>query len=131
MEQVAKDYLGEDDGKIADAVTRDAIVQQKMLEHAFGLTVKRMMAETKAGEVSPASSIIKYVAAEMNKDRLELMVKIMGLQGLGWSGSHFSDAGLAATRGMLRSKGNSIEGGTSEVNLNVIAKRVLGLREHQ
>lgn len=131
MEQVAKDYLGEKDGKIADAITRDAIVQQKMLEHAFGLTVKRMMAETKAGEVSPASSIIKYVAAEMNKDRLELMVKIMGLQGLGWSGSHFSDAGLAATRGMLRSKGNSIEGGTSEVNLNVIAKRVLGLREHQ
>jgi alkylation response protein AidB-like acyl-CoA dehydrogenase len=116
MEQVAKDYLGETGGQVADGVTRDAIARQKMLERAFGLTVKRMMAETKA---------------EMNKDRQELMVKILGLQGLGWSGSQFTDAGLAATRGMLRSKGNSIEGGTSEVNLNVIAKRVLGLREHQ
>jgi alkylation response protein AidB-like acyl-CoA dehydrogenase len=131
LEQVAKEYLGEIDGKVADGVTRDAITQQKMLEQSFGLTVKRMMAETQAGEVSAASSIIKYVAAEMNKDRLELMVKILGLNGLGWEGEHFNDAELSATRGMLRSKGNSIEGGTSEVNLNVIAKRVLGLREHQ
>ena len=38
---------------------------------------------------------------------------------------------LMATRGMLRAKGNSIEGGTSEVNLNVVAKRVLGLLDHQ
>jgi alkylation response protein AidB-like acyl-CoA dehydrogenase len=131
MEMAAKEFLGEEGGKIADALKRDEIVQHKMLERAFGLTVKRMMAETKAGEVSPASSIIKYVAAEMNKDRLELMVEIMGLQALGWSGEYFSADGLATTRSMLRSKANSIEGGTSEVNLNVVAKRVLGLRDHQ
>lgn len=131
MEQVAKEYLGESGGQVGDAIKRDEIVQHKMLERAFGLTVKKMMAETQAGEVSPVSSIIKYVAAEMNKDRLELMVEIMGLQALGWSGEYFSPEGIATTRGMLRSKANSIEGGTTEVNLNVIAKRVLGLREHQ
>lgn len=131
MESVAKEYLGEVDGKIGDAVLRDDIVSHKMTERAFSLTVKRSMAESKAGEVSPASSIIKYIAAEMNKDRLELMFEIMGLQTLGWEGDYFTPYGLGTTRGMLRSKANSIEGGTSEINLNVVAKRVLGLRDHQ
>jgi len=52
---------------------------------------------------------------------------LTGTRGLGWGGGGFTDAELDITRGWLRSKGNSIEGGTSEVQLNVIAKRVLGL----
>jgi alkylation response protein AidB-like acyl-CoA dehydrogenase len=55
------------------------------------------------------------------------MVEALGAQGLGWDGEGFSPAERQATRGWLRSKGNSIEGGTSEINLNVVAKRVLGL----
>ena len=51
----------------------------------------------------------------------------MSTDGLGWSGDGFSEAEITNTRGWLRSKGNSIEGGTSEVQRNVIAKRVLGL----
>jgi alkylation response protein AidB-like acyl-CoA dehydrogenase len=49
------------------------------------------------------------------------------LGGLGWEGDGFAPDALRATRHWLRSKGNSIEGGTSEINLNVVAKRVLGL----
>ena len=52
---------------------------------------------------------------------------MMGTQGLGWDGDDYQPAERTATRGWLRSKGNSIEGGTSEVNINVVAKRVLGL----
>jgi alkylation response protein AidB-like acyl-CoA dehydrogenase len=55
------------------------------------------------------------------------MVEALGTQGLGWEGDGFSPAELAAMRTMLRSKANSIEGGTSEINLNIVAKRVLGL----
>ena len=55
------------------------------------------------------------------------MVEAMGAQGLGWEGDGFTPGELTATHGWLRSKGNSIEGGTSEVNLNVVSKRVLGL----
>ena len=51
----------------------------------------------------------------------------MGTQALGWEGEGFSPAEIGQTRSWLRSKGNSIEGGTSEVQMNVIAKRVLGL----
>jgi alkylation response protein AidB-like acyl-CoA dehydrogenase len=54
-------------------------------------------------------------------------MSIRGSQGVGWSGQPFDDEELTATRAWLRSKGNSIEGGTSEVQLNILAKRVLGL----
>ncbi len=69
--------------------------------------------------------------AHINQERLELAVEAIGNRGLGWEGEGFDNNELAITRGWLRSKGNSIEGGTSEINLNVIAKRVLGLRDHQ
>ena len=56
-----------------------------------------------------------------------ILVSAVGTQALGWEGEGFSREELALTRDWLRSKGNSIEGGTSEIQLNIIAKRVLGL----
>ena len=132
LEEIAKAYVGETNGGVADADLRGRIAAHRMEAKAFSLTVRRIEEEAKAGKgVGPAVSIIKYAAAKLNQDRFELMVEAMGSQGLGWEGGHFSPAELAATRGWLRSKGNSIEGGTSEVNLNVVAKRVLGLLDHQ
>ena len=55
------------------------------------------------------------------------MLEAMGISALGWKGEPFSAEELAITRDWLRTKGNSIEGGTSEVQLNVISKRVLNL----
>ena len=98
----------------------------------MALTVRRVEAEARAGAgLGPAASILKYAAAKLNQDRHELLVEAMGLQGLGWEGEGFTDEELGETRQWLRSKGNSIEGGTSEINLNVVAKRVLGLLDHQ
>jgi alkylation response protein AidB-like acyl-CoA dehydrogenase len=132
LEEIAKSYVGEEDGRLADADLRARIAAHRMEAKAFALTVRRIEEEAKAGKgVGPAVSIIKYAAAKINQDRCELMVEAMGSQGLGWSGDGFTPAEIAATRGWLRSKGNSIEGGTSEVNLNVVAKRVLGLLDHQ
>jgi alkylation response protein AidB-like acyl-CoA dehydrogenase len=132
LEDIAKHYVGEDDGRIADHDLRARIAAHRMEAKAFSLTVRRVEEEAKAGKgVGPAVSIIKYAAAKLNQDRFELMVEAMGSQGLGWRGEGFSASEIAATRQWLRSKGNSIEGGTSEVNLNVVAKRVLGLLDHQ
>jgi alkylation response protein AidB-like acyl-CoA dehydrogenase len=70
---------------------------------------------------------MKYAGAKIAQDRTELSIEAMGHQGLGWEGEGFAGDELAATRGWLRAKANSIEGGTSEINLNVVSKRVLGL----
>jgi alkylation response protein AidB-like acyl-CoA dehydrogenase len=132
LEEIAKQYVGEKEGRIADADLRARIAAHRMEARAFTLTVRRLAEEAKAKKgPSPAVSIIKYEAAKLNQDRCELMIEALGYQGLGWEGDDFAPAEIAATRGWLRSKGNSIEGGTSEVNLNVVAKRVLGLLDHQ
>ncbi|HEX4199083.1 MAG TPA: acyl-CoA dehydrogenase family protein [Caulobacteraceae bacterium] len=127
--EIAKRYVGVDEtGAVADADLRSRITKNKMDFQAFYQTLARVAAESKASNgPSAATSIIKYAAAAFAQDRSELMVETMGAQGLGWEGEGFSPGELVATHGWLRSKGNSIEGGTSEVNVNVVAKRVLGL----
>ncbi|MAM94335.1 acyl-CoA dehydrogenase family protein [Parvibaculum sp.] len=128
LEQVAKDYFGETDGKIASPSLRDHITRQKMDSKAFALTMMRSAEEAKAGQgPGAASSIFKYYGTELNKRRYELLLELMGTQALGWEGDGFNDGEINVTRSWLRSKGNSIEGGTSEIQLNVVSKRVLGL----
>ena len=132
LQDVAKTYLGEADGQIADAVARDQVAQHLMNGHGFQLTLKRSAEQAKAG-MGPgaASSIFKSYGAELNKKKYDLLVELLGSQGLGWEGDGFEDSELRTVRDWLRSKANSIEGGTTEINLNVVAKRVLGLRDHQ
>ena len=55
------------------------------------------------------------------------MISALGNKGVVWSGDQADDNEEDITRAWLRTKANSIEGGTSEVQLNVIAKRVLDL----
>ena len=128
MENQAKNRLGEKEGKIADAFVRGTIAQHQMDGRSFTLTLRRSAEEAKTTSApSPASSMFKYYGTEHNKKRFEIMLNILGIQGLGWEGDGYSERELATAREWLRSKGNSIEGGTSEVQLNIIAKRVLGL----
>jgi alkylation response protein AidB-like acyl-CoA dehydrogenase len=128
METVAKENFGTYGEKIADSSIRQAIADHKMDQQAFGLTLKRSSEEAKSGQgMGAASAMFKYYGTEVNKRRFELLLDVLGTQALGWEGEGFESKELAVTRSWLRSKGNSIEGGTSEVQLNVIAKRVLGL----
>ena len=131
--QTAKDYVGVDAaGRLADADLRARIATHLMEAKAFNLTAQRVAVEAKTGAgPSAATSIMKYAGAKLAQERNELTVEAMGHQGLGWEGEGFSAQETAALKAMLRSKGNSIEGGTSEINLNVVAKRVLGLLDHQ
>ena len=130
--EAAKTYVGVENGRLADGDLRARLAAHQIEAKAFSLTVRRVEQEAKAGKgLGPAASIIKYAAATLNQHKGELMVEALGTQGLGWSGEAFDARALRETRGWLRSKGNSIEGGTSEINLNVVAKRVLGLLDHQ
>ena len=128
LEDVAKQYLGERDGRIDDAVIRHQVTSHRLNDRAFQLTLARSAEEAKAGSSNGhLASVFKYYGTEQNKRKYEIMLETMGTQGVGWQGSAFDHRELATARQWLRSKANSIEGGTSEVQLNVIAKRVLGL----
>ncbi len=128
LKDVAIDYVGLENGKLADRDLRDAIATQSMNDRAFGLTVRRTQEESKSTKApSFVSSMFKLYGTEQNKNRYELMLRAMGSQMLGWEGEGFKEEELTQTRAWLRTKANSIEGGTTEVQLNIIAKRVLGL----
>ena len=96
-------------------------------DRAVELATRRVQREVDAGRAGASSSVVKVASAKTNQARHELVVEMLGLDGLGWSGDGFAESDLAETRKWLRSMGNSIEGGTSEINLNVLAKQVLGL----
>jgi len=129
---IAKAHVGLEGGELADRDLRARIAAHKMTERAYALSVQRAQEEAKAGgNVSHMASMFKVAGATLNQDRCELMVEAAGNRALGWSGEGFAPDEIAITRGWLRSKGNSIEGGTTEINLNVVAKRVLGLRDTQ
>ena len=127
VEDAAMHYRG-DSGRLSDPVLRDEIAQFKIDSEAFALTSQRSLEESKKGQGPTAtSSMLKNYGCELNKRRYELLLQALGSCALGWEGSGFKSEELTVTREWLRSKANSIEGGTSEVQLNVIAKRVLGL----
>jgi alkylation response protein AidB-like acyl-CoA dehydrogenase len=123
----AMDFIGADsDGRLGNSSLRQAIAQYQLDARCFARTMARVGDEVKAGQgLGAASSIFKYYGTELNKRRNELNLAIGGEPALGWDGEAYH--GGQTARAWLRSKGNSIEGGTSEVQLNIVAKRVLGL----
>ena len=127
LADLAKRCRGEASGQIADAHLRGLVARHEMQSEALALTLQRVQAESGRHGPSAASSITKALGAQHNKDRFELMLDIMGLAALGWEGEPFDDEELEICRQWLRSKGNSIEGGTSEIQTNIVARHVLGL----
>lgn len=93
---------------------------------AYSAMGEKFLDEVKVGKGHPAgSNMMKYVGTELNKRRHELLMAAGGSAALEWDSEASGGGGKA--RGWLRTKANSIEGGTSEVMLNVVAKRILDL----
>ncbi|MEE2775686.1 MAG: acyl-CoA dehydrogenase family protein [Acidobacteriota bacterium] len=128
LPNMAKRYVGESDGRISDPVLRDGVIRQEMDALSYAMTTKRHSDSLDAGhQPGPESSMFKYYGTELNMRREELMLSIRGPQSRGWEGEGVETPELLQTRTWLRSRANSIEGGTSEIQLNIIAKRVLNL----
>ena len=113
-------------GGIADPLLRGDVARLTVDGLAFEATVRRIKEEADSGEgVGARASLLKYIGTELNKRRHELNMSALGSDGLVWDGAE--DETKDAARGWLRSRANSIEGGTSEIQLNIVAKRVLEL----
>lgn len=123
----ARQYLEFENGKIANSQLREELADYDMHMHAIALTHFRTFEEKTHGMSSAAPVVMKYVGTEAVKDKGELLLAIMGSQGLGWEGEGFSEEEINTTREWAMSKGYTIAGGTSEIQLNVIAKSVLQL----
>ncbi len=120
-------HLGRDgDGRLDDPVLRARIALFEVRSRAFAAMAERFIDTLKAGKAHPAQpSMMKYFGTELNKQRHELLMAAGGHDALEWD-SEGSNGG-AVPRAWLRTKANSIEGGTSEIQLNIIAKRILDL----
>lgn len=130
---IAKQHCEVDDsGRLADKVLRDRIADFEIRWSSFLLTARRAMEESKAaGGVSEISSVLKKLGTKLGQERSELLIEIKGLQGLGWEGDGFTGSELEAVRGWLFGKATTIYGGSTEIQNNIIAKRVLGMLDHQ
>ena len=111
-----------EDGVMDDPVIRTDAMELDIDTLAMGMTLERYRDMAKAGGVGNASAMLKYYGTELNKRRYELLMSVAGSEGVEWEGPH----GTLAPE-WLRTKANSIEGGTSEVMLDIISKRVLEL----
>jgi alkylation response protein AidB-like acyl-CoA dehydrogenase len=126
---LASHYIGRDtEGRIADLVLRQRMVDHAMRARAYTLTLERKMADAEvSGGLAADSSALKNLGSMISQMRSELVVDIMGVQGLGWDGEEFNADEIDATRAWLYSRAFSIYGGSHEIQNNITAKRVLGL----
>jgi alkylation response protein AidB-like acyl-CoA dehydrogenase len=132
---VAKDYIGTDEkGRIADPDLRQRIIKHMMEFRSLKLMQQRMLDETRAGQgPSEFTSVAKNARARIQQEREELLIEIFGQQGLGWgaAGDQFKPEEIDTTRAFFSNKAMTIFSGTTEVQNNIIAKRMLGLLDHQ
>jgi len=125
--QVAADSVGTDEqGRLEDSMLRGQISAFEIDEAALSAAAERAVDLAKAGQSHPAfSSAMKYYGTELNKRRYEILMSAGGADALEWESER--SRGGARPRAWLRTKANSIEGGTSEVMLGIVAKRILDL----
>ncbi|MEJ2131927.1 MAG: acyl-CoA dehydrogenase family protein, partial [Gammaproteobacteria bacterium] len=118
----------EEDGRIADEALRAEIVRHAVDNRAFRLTQRRTVEEAQGAQTpGPATSIFKLYGANLGKKASELRIASMGVRGIGLEGDPYTTEEIDTTQAWLRGKASSIAGGSNEVQMNIIAKRVLGL----
>lgn len=128
LSSIAKDYIGEADGKIADSAMRDQVLQYEMAQRSLNLTKRRVIQESADGATpGPATSIFKVMSTDLEKIYSDLATSLRGSQGFGWEGDAFTDTEREDMRVLLSSRAASIYSGSNEIQRNIIAKRVLGL----
>ncbi len=132
----ANDVAGRENGW-SDPVVRQSIMKVLSEERIRGWTNQRVRAGLKAGRApGPESSIGKVHQGSLNQRIQLLATDLLGSGALAWEptdvaiddvAERYAAALPREVKGMLRSRANTIEGGTTEVNKNIVGERVLGL----
>ena len=125
MPDLVKQYVPMQDGKLADQGIRGDLLDYEMNSHAQRITQRRAIAELSSRAPGFASSAVKLTNALNIQAGDELVMAAMGNAGMTWDAA--SNSARGKTLEFLYNKSLTIAGGTKEVQLNIIAKRVLGL----
>lgn len=124
--EIVLDAIGLNNGVLNDPFLRTELATHEMNTAIYDMTIERAIDEAKAGNDSgAASSLFKYFGTELNVEAMEIIMAATGTEQLIVEGKATSNGFIA--KKFLRSKGNTIEGGTSEIQLNIISKNILGL----
>jgi alkylation response protein AidB-like acyl-CoA dehydrogenase len=128
LPELVAHYAGKVDGRIADSSIRTWLTRHEMNTHAQQITQRRAIAEMQSRAPGFTSSAVKLTNALNIQDGDELLMTAMGNRAYHWdTDSGASEEEVAAVKKWLYQKSLTIAGGTKEVQLNIIAKRVLGL----
>jgi alkylation response protein AidB-like acyl-CoA dehydrogenase len=127
LNEVARDYIGCDaDGRLSDRALRDRIVRYMINAEALRLLQTRMVDDKATGSgANDGVSVVKNLRAAIQQGREELLLEIMGHRGLGEAGEGFAEVELETTRAFLWNKAMTIFSGSTEIQNNIIAQRVL------
>ena len=123
----ARRYLEWRAGRVADGALRERLARHEMNRRACDLTVARAVAERKAGQPSLAALALKYAGTREEQRRQSLVVDMMGSRGLRWEAPADAEREVFNLRDWLYSRAWTIAGGSSEIQLNIISRRALGL----
>jgi alkylation response protein AidB-like acyl-CoA dehydrogenase len=118
-----------------EVLMRDRVTRAWMDNELLRITSQRARAAQKQGNPGPEGSVMKLAQADINKHMWELAIDLLGADGLAFeagyelrqSGFEGRTSEALAKYQFLRSRANSIEGGTSEIMKNILGERVLGL----
>jgi len=113
--------------RILDNDQRSTLLNWQMRHRTYEITQRRAIEETQARAPGFTSSVLKLIGTRLKQERDELHLAALGFDGLGWEGEDIPKEALKHTRTWLQNKSLTIAGGTAEIQLNIIAKRVLGL----
>jgi alkylation response protein AidB-like acyl-CoA dehydrogenase len=138
ISQLVKLWQGRKPGALSPAqevMMRDRVTRSWMDNELLRITSQRARAAQKSGNPGPEGSVMKLAQADINKHMWEIAVDVLGQDGLAFeagyelrqSGFEGRSAEAFAKYQFLRSRANSIEGGTSEIMKNILGERVLGL----
>lgn len=126
--EVTRDSLRTPEGSLPDDTLRAEIAQVQMDRLCYETLHQKNTEAREAGHgMGPEGSMFKLYLSELNQRTSDLRQRLNGSDSLVWDGDGIDEKEIAITREWLYGKAATILGGTSEVQLNIIAKRVLGL----
>ncbi|HEV2791527.1 MAG TPA: acyl-CoA dehydrogenase family protein [Solirubrobacterales bacterium] len=128
LSKLAKETRSNGGSAAEDSYFRQRLAQLHIEVETMRLNAYRGLTKTmQSGIPGPEGSLGKWQWADINQDLTELALEIEGAYASLTRGAEHAVSGGAWQYGFLRSRANSIEGGTTDILKNIIAERVLGL----